>query len=459
MVRLDRLGRGDGLDSIAAIAQLRKLGATIYTRDIGAVTIASASDALRPILDAVIAGIENEKRSDRVRAGKARRKAAGLHNGNPPYGCTLLDGRAVAYEPEAVLTREIFERRAGGWGYDRLARYAAERAVPKLLHDGKTRALRWGRSTIQRLIWCRTLRGVAVPEQLWDEANSIANPDFKTRKIQSWPYPLAGALRCTCGFMLSGQCSGREPYRERYYVCRNIAEHRYYPHWRSSLAEAAFEVILSRLSAEPTLLEPQDRRAELDGLRARERATKLEVDEIERRRRVCWDMAERGQITGEQMRERLDEVDADRKRARGAYDGARSEIAAIEKMTLSVDAVIDVLTVLSTTWADASLELKQETARAVTAVIGGLFVEPAPRMDPRQRIRGRPQPVQILTGDEIAALGHLSENMREVDTLRNVDMAQRKMDAFRTIATRRPLLEAAHRVRGATISGLPRQRA
>ncbi len=29
-----------------------------------------------------------------------------------------------------------------------------------------------------------------------------------------------------------------------------------------------------------------------------------------------------------------------------------------------------------------------------------------------------------------------SENMREVDTLRNVDMAQRKMDASRTIATR-----------------------
>src|ERR1700730_10474440 len=35
-----------------------------------------------------------------------------------------------------------------------------------------------------------------------------------------------------------------------------------------------------------------------------------------------------------------------------------------------------------------------------------------------------------------------SENMREVDTLRNVDMAQRKMDAFRTIATRQALIDA-----------------
>jgi len=40
-----------------------------------------------------------------------------------------------------------------------------------------------------------------------------------------------------------------------------------------------------------------------------------------------------------------------------------------------------------------------------------------------------------------------SENMREVDTLRNVDMAQRKMDALRTIATRRVLLSVAGRAR------------
>jgi hypothetical protein len=42
-----------------------------------------------------------------------------------------------------------------------------------------------------------------------------------------------------------------------------------------------------------------------------------------------------------------------------------------------------------------------------------------------------------------------SENMREVDTLRNVDMAQRKMDAFRTIATRSVLIEAGERARAA----------
>jgi hypothetical protein len=42
-----------------------------------------------------------------------------------------------------------------------------------------------------------------------------------------------------------------------------------------------------------------------------------------------------------------------------------------------------------------------------------------------------------------------SENMREVDTLRNVDMAQRKMDAFRSIATRRALVDVATRLQSA----------
>ncbi|HEY1656427.1 MAG TPA: hypothetical protein VGF86_15095, partial [Candidatus Tumulicola sp.] len=43
-----------------------------------------------------------------------------------------------------------------------------------------------------------------------------------------------------------------------------------------------------------------------------------------------------------------------------------------------------------------------------------------------------------------------SENMREVDTLRNVDMAQRKMDVFRTIATRSGLLSVARRIHSNT---------
>ncbi len=48
-----------------------------------------------------------------------------------------------------------------------------------------------------------------------------------------------------------------------------------------------------------------------------------------------------------------------------------------------------------------------------------------------------------------------SENMREVDTLRNVDMAQRKMEALRTIATRSVLLSVARRIRSNTPGSAP----
>jgi DNA invertase Pin-like site-specific DNA recombinase len=446
MVRLDRLGRGTGIEGIAALAEIRRLGTSIWTREDGLVRLERASDAILPTIRSIVAALENETRSDRVRAGKARRRAAGLHNGNPPYGCTLLDGRAVAYEPEAMLACQIFERRAAGWGYDRLARFAAERAIPKLLHNGKARRLRWGRSTIQRLLWCRTLRGTAIPEELWDDANAIANPDFKTRKQRSWPYPLAGALRCTCGTMLSGQASGRHGSRERYYVCRSVAEHGYYPHWRAQLVEAGFEGVLRRLKAAPALLCPETPAPNLQILEAKERAVATELDAIDARRQQLWEKAPA--LTGPQIRERLDEIEAARKNAARARDLAREELEAARNRSESAAALSDVIGRLATEWSNAPLDLKQAAARAVSAVVFGLFLEPARKLEARERRRGQQQPIIYVGFEEAtkyAASVHMSENMREVDTLRNVDMAQRKMDAFRTIATRQTLIAAVRR--------------
>ena len=199
LVRIDRLGRGDGLEAIASIAEIKRLGVGIFTRDDGEVKLERASDLLLPALKSIQAGIENEVRSDRIRAGHVRRKARGLHNGNPPYGAILLDGKPIAYDPEAILTRQLLALREQGWGYDRLAAYAAEHALPKRLKDGKTRRYKWGRSTIQRLLWCKTLRGVVVDAVTFDRVQLTTKGHcFTTRRVQSWPFPLAHAARCDC---------------------------------------------------------------------------------------------------------------------------------------------------------------------------------------------------------------------------------------------------------------------
>src|SRR6202042_505326 len=143
----------------------RRLGVRVWTREDGDVKLERASDSILPAIRSIVAALENEVRADRARAGKARRRAAGLHNGNAPYGCVLVEGRPVAYEPEAAIVRALFEHRAQGWGYERLINYAGRNAPPKLLANGEFKKLTWGRSTVEGLLRRRTLRDVVVPTE------------------------------------------------------------------------------------------------------------------------------------------------------------------------------------------------------------------------------------------------------------------------------------------------------
>src|SRR5579862_518617 len=427
LVRIDRLGRGDGLEIIATLSEIKKLGVKLHTREDGDVKLERASDALMPAIKSILAGIENEVRADRTRAGLARRKSRGLHHGNAPYGATLLEGKPAAYEPEAVLVREIFALRAQGWGYDRLARYAGERALPKLLADGKTRRLRWGRSTLQRLLWCATLRGVVVDEDLFDRVQAMKNPDFKSLRQQSWPFPLAHAVRCTCGTLLSGQCSGRAGYRVRYYVCRSIARHGYYPHHNAETLEAQFERQLQRLHGRSGLAFSPRIRSTLGALRERETRTKTEIAELDRRRQRVWEIAEAGSVPAAEVRPRLEQIAADRERFEVELERLKDEIRQASSAAVQERAVEGILRDLERSWASAPLDCQQEAALALAAITGGFWLPPGRRGRGRRRIEST-----LATGLDSpkvdAAARHLLENMREVDTLRNVDMAQRKMD-------------------------------
>ena len=447
LVRIDRLGRGDGLDCIAAIAEIKKLGVKLFTRDDGEVRLDRAADSLMPVMKSILAGIENDNRADRTRAGLARRKSRGLHHGNAPYGAVLDKGRPVAYEPEASLVRELFSLRADGWGYDRLAHHAAKRALPKVLSSGKTRQLRWGRSTVQRLLWCSTLRGVVVDADLFDRVQATKNPDFKSRRQQSWPFPLAHAVRCTCGTLLSGQCSGREGHRTRYYVCRDIARHGYYVHHNAATLEAEFQGrLLPRFgSAEGLMLQPRVA-ATLKALREREQALKSEIAGLEQRRQRVWEIGEAAELPISEIRGRLGKLADDRSRYEAELAALQPEINRASMMDAEPIPLEDVLRRIQQTWSRQPLPIQQATARALASVAGGLWIAPGKRGRGRRRIESK-----LLFGLDSppvdAARVHMLENMREVDTLRNVNMAQRKMDVLRTIATRGALLSVARRAR------------
>jgi DNA invertase Pin-like site-specific DNA recombinase len=445
LVRIDRLGRGDGLEIIATLSEIKKLGVKLHTREDGDLKLERASDALMPAIKSILAGIENEVRADRTRAGLARRRSRGLHHGNAPYGAILIEGRPVAYEPEAALVRELFSLRTQGWGYDRLARYAAERALPKRMRDGKTRQLRWGRSTIQRLLWCETLRAVVVDPELFDRVQMTKNPDFKSLRKQSWPFPLAHAVRCTCGTLLSGQCSGRAGYRIRYYVCRGVARHGYYPHHNAEALEGQFQRQLRRIRAREGLAYVPRLNSALDTLREREGRVKAEVAALERRRQRAWEIGEAGGIPAAEVKLRLSQIATDRERYEAELHRLQAEIRQATAAKAQQQVVEGILRGLERSWGSAPLECQQEAAVALGSIVGGFWLAPGRRGRGRRRIEST-----LATGLDApavdAAARHMLENMREVDTLRNVDMAQRKMDDFRSVATYEKLLSAARQI-------------
>jgi DNA invertase Pin-like site-specific DNA recombinase len=426
LVRIDRLGRGDGLEIIATLSEIKRLGVKLHTRDDGDVKLERASDALMPAIKSILAGIENEVRADRTRAGLARRKARGLHHGNAPYGSVIEDGKAVAYEPEAALVREIFALRAQAWGYDRLARYAGEHALPKRTLNG-TRRLRWGRSTIQRLLWCTTLRGLVVAAELFDRVQALKNPDFKSLRQQSCPFPLAHAVRCTCGSLLSGQCSGREGYRIRYYVCRGVARHGYYPHHNAEALERQFQQQLRRLRAADGQTFAPRIAATVDALLDREARIRSDVANLDRRRRRVWEIGEAGDVPPAEVKQRLAQIGADRERYENELGLLRDDIQRAQSAQSQERAVEAILRDLERSWPSAPLDCQQEAALALGAIVGGFWLAPGKRGRGRRRIESTLE-AGVDSPNVDAAARYMLENMREVDTLRNVDMAQRKMD-------------------------------
>ncbi|HEY1656219.1 MAG TPA: recombinase family protein [Candidatus Tumulicola sp.] len=379
-IRIDRLGRGDGLEAMGALAQIRRLGVILHTRTDGDVRLERATDSILPAIMAITAGIENEVRSEKWRAVHARRRAAGLHVGQVPFGVVLVDGRAVPYEPEASIVRAVFKHAADDhWGYTRLATFARERAPSKRLNDGSDRAYRWAPATIRTLMNSKTLRGLVVDEDLWERARSARALDFRARAPRRFPWPLRGAVRCTCGRLLRGHTGGVEGWKIRYLFCSDPCHSSPHPAHRADKLEQQFVELLRQLWAQDDFV--VDKRFADDAMNEAQqllKSARKAASAAEERRSRVWALAEEGQITGVQLRERLDEVDAARKVASADLAAAERSIVEARASERSLESANAILSQAPAIWESADAENRAAIARLVAALpeIGGLFCDP-----------------------------------------------------------------------------------
>jgi DNA invertase Pin-like site-specific DNA recombinase len=387
MIRIDRVGRM-ALDCIAAVARLRKLGVLLHTRQDGDVKLETAMDSLRPIFELVTAEMENAARSDKWKAVHARRRAEGKHVGMIPYGVILVDGKAVPYEPEAQIVRQIFTLAEQRWGYTRLARWARVNAPPKRTNDGADKPYSWQASTIKSILVSKTLRSLVVSEDQWQRTKAARQSDFRARAPKRWDWPLQGAVRCTCGKLLSGHCSGESKYRTRYYICRHhtlepgATSH---PAHRADKLEAEFMQLLSSLRADPTLVDPFTDNGPTDQWETVECDALRRIADLEKRTQRAWKVAEEAQIEPTQLRSRLAELDAQRRSAEVALNSARAARAMDTEQKQTSCSFAELIEELPDLWAQTTVELQQELARAFDAVLaespafGGLFADPSGR--------------------------------------------------------------------------------
>lgn len=375
MTRIDRVGRGDTLQILVAIDEIMRLGATIHTREDGDITISRSSDVIKPFFRALTGGLENEARADKARAGHARRKAAGLHDGNAPYGVILINGRPRPLEPAATIVRKIFKLRVEGFGLRRISRLIIEqRPPPKTLRNGTTTPLSWDKSTIAMMLKCKTYRGVVVDESIFDVASEIRQPEPKFVKSAEGAWPLSSAVYCSCGKKLSGRMSGPPTSRHRYYVC--YEHERKQPYYRAEAVENAFVKILDKLVASPELQRTY-RSPKIFAGAMRERVRDLEraLYDLDQRRTNVLGHAEMLPPSSESaasLFDRLNELSARRLKLEEEVRVAKSELSQAEGLRRQAADAAKLLQSLPKVWPSLPHEDQREVARALSKMLGGI---------------------------------------------------------------------------------------
>ena len=382
MIRRDRIGRGSIASTLQAQHELKDLGCIIHTRDGGDQSLDGVGE-LNAAMTAYIAGEENRVRSDKSRAFNARKKAAGEATGMPPYGFTVVDKRLVPYEPEAAIIREMFKRRATGWGVHRLSEYATQNAPAKILISGKRRKLRWSEATVSRMVKNRVYRGTIVDENTWDAATSIKVETRERRgRCSTYDFPLRGAVRCTCGLMLTVVNSGPMKYRIRYYICKAKNRHGCYPHHRAENLERQFLDLLARIELSPELLEAYRGRVDPDRLAAlRHQRGGLENERASLgvRRTRAWEAYEDRLAPGEDLKLRLEQIKADDERLQRTIAAIDAEIVALSQEQGARDSLSGLLDGIRERWPRFRPEHQRDIAKAVSACIGGFWCDPERR--------------------------------------------------------------------------------
>jgi len=389
MIRLDRLGRGLGLEALAAIAEIARLKVLIHTRQDGDYTLSRASDSILPLMRVVTGAIENEARRDKARAVYTRRRANNAVLSNKrPYGLKLEAGRDIPQEPQDQAVRLAFELSINGYGLAAIGTRLRAFAAPKAYVNGRTHATNWTSVRVAKLLRNPAYRGTLVEPGMWDDVQTLRAASSTTRSNSRYPWPLGGTINCSCGRLLIGSIHGSPP--RRVYRCTEKTIHGHNLTYSAARLETVFEDVLAHLSATPDL-DVAIARSEISVTAETLERRMKEIDEaIERHgieRKRAWALNERGLIHDVELARRLREVDSELRQLnfdRGTVDSDLRRLAAQREQNLKT---VDLLREAVLLWRDGDVERKRFAAQQLVRAIGGIYMD-----DGTLRIGSPPNP-------------------------------------------------------------------
>lgn len=385
MIRLERLGRGDGTEAMATFLRLRALGILIHTRIDGDISYRRAGELLMPMVRLLVGGMENEVRCDKLLTMYKNRRLAketdpSIATGfSPPYGLTYNNGHLVPKPPEDAAVRVAFQMKGEGYGYHRIGKHLTTIAPPMVLKNGKILHQHWTGDRVGKMLKKTSYRGTIVDEGTW--ARAQRPPSEITRSTQRNEYPLGGALRCSCGRGLVG-ATGSAPTgrRIRFYQCRDMRSHLgHMKHYRAERLERQFLALLSRLSADDQLLrdyaDSRQRRNDVELLDRQIANLNRELGGIDDRRRTVFAAFEDATLPREQLAWRLDDLKARGEQLSATIADAERERDLASSKRVKLEELRRVLETAKLSWPDAAIDDRRALTKAVANAFGGLIVD------------------------------------------------------------------------------------
>jgi len=378
MTRLDRLGRGLGLEALAAMAQITQLGVVIHTRQDGDHKIARASDSLLPLMRIVVGGVENEARRDKALDTYKRRRLNGQTVSNKrPYGITRVDGHDKPADPEAGAVRLAYELAANGFGFSAIGTRLRAVAPPKRYANGRTHEVEWTNDRVRKMLIQPAYRGVVVDEQQWDRVKRLleGSPDVRSRK---YPWPLSGALNCTCGRYLIGSLRG-SPAR-RVYRCTAVKLHKRHRTYAALRIEDQFRDLLTELTISPKSVKEftlqGSRTLALDqvALTGRRAEAIQEIVRVEQERTRVWRLNSDGLLPDVHLTRRLADIEASLHALRQSVLDIDTEIQRVASDQGEAEEATSLIREAASLWEWAEATTKAAAARSLARVLRGICV-------------------------------------------------------------------------------------